>query len=78
MARSAEILLQNRRINRRQSLDIGDGDMLVDHMHRRADEAEFDNRAIGADEPRIRSAAARRQNRLAPGLLFDGFGDERR
>jgi hypothetical protein len=44
-----------------QRLQIGKRDMLVDHVHRLADEAEFDHRAVILDEARIRGAAGGRK-----------------
>ena len=48
-----KIVVQNRYINLCHSLDVGDRDMLVHHMRGRANEAEFEDRAIGADKPRV-------------------------
>jgi hypothetical protein len=63
---SIDISFRDHRIHLRQSLDLRNYDMLVHHMRGRADEAEFDNRAIGADEVRGQRAAARCQSEEQP------------
>ena len=54
-------------VDLRQRLEVGDGDTFVDHVHGLADEAEFDDRAIVLDEPRIGGAAGGRKLRLLAG-----------
>lgn len=46
-------------------------DMLIHLMHRGANAAEFNHRAIQADEPCIGCAAGGGQGRLLAGDLFD-------
>ena len=51
-------------------------DSLVDAVHGRADEAEFDDRAGVLDEARVRRAAARRELGPSPGDVLDGLRHE--
>ena len=46
-----------------QRLDVGDRDALVDLVHRRAVQAELDDRAVVLDEARVRGAAGGRERR---------------
>jgi hypothetical protein len=71
-----EIRFQNRRINLRQSLDVGDRDMLVHHVRGRADEAEFEDWAIGTDKTRIRRSAGGRKRRAASCFRFDDLSNK--
>src|SRR5947209_20308361 len=57
-----EIILNNPLVNARERLYVFDGDMLVEGVHRLADQAEFDHGAIIANEACIRRAAARRRS----------------
>jgi hypothetical protein len=54
-----EILFQNRRIDFRQTLKFRNRDVFVHHMRGRTNAAEFEVRAIGLNETRIRCATAR-------------------
>ncbi len=74
--KAREIKLERPLINARQRLDVLDRHALVDRVHRRADEANFDHRASVLDEARIRRAAAGRQFGPAAGCLFDRPRDE--
>jgi len=57
-ARHAEITLQHALVDIGQRGNIGDRHVLVDFVHRLADEAEFRDRAVILDEAGIRGAAA--------------------
>jgi hypothetical protein len=50
--------------------------MLVHHMRGRANAAEFEDRAIGADKPRVGCPAGGRKRRAASRFLFNGVSDE--
>ena len=56
-SRLTKIVFQNRHVGFRQTLEIGNGDMLVHHMGARAETAEFEDGAIGLNEAGVRCAA---------------------
>src|ERR1700736_1828992 len=72
----AKIIFQDRRVDFRETLQISNRDMLVHHMRGRADEAEFEDRAIGANKPRVGGSAGGRKRRAASRFPFDRASDE--
>ena len=71
-----EIALEHALVDARQRLEILERDPLVDGMHGRVDEAEFDHRADVLDEARVGGAPAGRELRAPPRHVRDGVGDE--
>src|ERR1700677_2627456 len=71
-----EIKRQRPFINPRQRLDISGRNVLVDAVHRSADEADLDDGTGILDEPSVRCSPARREPRGSSRHVGDRAGDE--
>src|SRR5688500_4134664 len=71
-----EETVEHRLVDAGQRLEVGDRALLVDLVHALADQPEFDDRAVAADEARVRRPAGGREFGFDTGHVADRAGHE--